>query len=521
MKKSSQAGLFSIEDAVNTYSNSYPEDLEKLLNLVNYEKAKWKILKHESTFVFNGDVLQFSITITNDGMVWLEKISDGHEKIKHVQSTSGNLNSDFKLVSSNNVSVNISEDDITATGGLIVENAVDPGQNFLQSRFARQRNCLVDTPLSENKIDNNYNKSVRILKTSPMRINAVKKVRVSSVTGSNKNDKQEESFKSIDVFFATNRKETGSTEPQDRFGGERNNELTYGIAEVSIPVQRHKVGSLESPSIWKLEFKPNPRKHIVLQNIDILKKSEFSSLINSQMENSGSEKILLFIHGYNVTFTNAARRTAQIAYDLSFNGVPVLFSWPSAGNVHSYTVDEANVEFSFSKAKEFIHSLITETNATEIYLIAHSMGNRVLTNAVKQLFDDDEKACETVKEIILTAPDIDADTFKNDIAPKIIGHGNNVTLYVSGKDKALLASKIVHKYPRLGEAIEPIEVMHGIETIDVSVADSDFFDHSYFSDNRLVINDMFYLIQQRHRASKRAGLKEIKAQNGSYWKMNA
>ena len=35
----------------------------------------------------------------------------------------------------------------------------------------------------------------------------------------------------------------------------------------------------------------------------------------------------MFVHGFNVSFADAARRTAQIAYDLAFGG-PGALSWP-------------------------------------------------------------------------------------------------------------------------------------------------------------------------------------------------
>ena len=34
------------------------------------------------------------------------------------------------------------------------------------------------------------------------------------------------------------------------------------------------------------------------------------------------------------------RRTAQIAYDLKFEGAPIVYSWPSQEGLLSYTVDE-------------------------------------------------------------------------------------------------------------------------------------------------------------------------------------
>jgi len=69
--------------------------------------------------------------------------------------------------------------------------------------------------------------------------------------------------------------------------------------------------------------------------------------------------ILVFIHGYNSSFADAARRAAQLSYDLNFAGAPVLFSWPSRAEVIGYTVDEQNAEWSVSDMKTVLASLAT------------------------------------------------------------------------------------------------------------------------------------------------------------------
>ena len=47
-----------------------------------------------------------------------------------------------------------------------------------------------------------------------------------------------------------------------------------------------------------------------------------------QSSQSFKDHAVVFVHGYNTAFDYAVYRTAQIAYDLKFDGVPFLFSWP-------------------------------------------------------------------------------------------------------------------------------------------------------------------------------------------------
>ena len=112
------------------------------------------------------------------------------------------------------------------------------------------------------------------------------------------------------------------------------------------------------------------------------------------------------------------------------------------------------------------------------------MGNRALTRALGSLLAEDLSVRPRLKEVILTAPDIDADVFRRDIAPALVASGRPITLYASSKDLALVASKKVHGYARAGDAGPGLVVLPGIETIDASTVDTSLLAHSYFAETR-------------------------------------
>lgn len=320
----------------------------------------------------------------------------------------------------------------------------------------------------------------------------------------------------MNVFFATDRKENDDLNIKERFGVERG-ELKYGITKVSIP-RDHRMGELESPSIWKLEFRENPENHIVMLNIKTFDKLSYYEAISQKVNNSLKKNAFIFVHGYNVTFEDAARRTAQISYDLGFDGVPVFYSWPSHGSTLKYTFDEANIKWAQSNIEEFLKDFSEKSDAENIYLIAHSMGSRALTRAYISLVNSNPELKSRFTEIILAAPDIDADVFKRDIAPAMVQAGNSVTLYASSEDIALKASKVVHGgYPRAGDSGRNLIVLPGIESIDSTNMKTGFLGHSYYADERSVISDMFYIFNYGLRASERAGLNEIPSQSGTHW----
>jgi esterase/lipase superfamily enzyme len=317
------------------------------------------------------------------------------------------------------------------------------------------------------------------------------------------------------VFFATDRNLTRSTKPYEMFGASRS-ELRYGTCEVSIP-REHRMGALESPSILKLEFREDPAKHVALLKAEVLPKGKFFSGLATSISSSARRDALLFIHGYNVTFADAARRTAQIAYDLGFHGAPVFYSWPSRGTTAAYAIDEQSIEWSQTNLKTFLEDFLAHSDTQNVYLIAHSMGNRSLTYAVTSLLAKQPSLKQQLKEIILAAPDIDAEVFKRDLAPALINAGLPITLYASSEDRALVLSKQVHGWPRAGESGPGLVITSGIETIDATGTDTSFLGHSYYAEARSIVSDIFYMIRNGHRANERFGLYIVDTPSGRYW----
>ncbi len=122
--------------------------------------------------------------------------------------------------------------------------------------------------------------------------------------------------------------------------------------------------------------------------------------------------------------------------------------WPSQAALEAYTIDQDNAIWSVPHLSRFLVDLQEKTDIDEIHVIAHSMGTRVLTQALAQARDEgfDLK----LNNVILAAPDIDADTFKEQILPKISGVATRLTMYASSGDTALKLSQKIHGNDRLG-----------------------------------------------------------------------
>ncbi len=300
-----------------------------------------------------------------------------------------------------------------------------------------------------------------------------------------------------------------------RYGNERG-QMSYGTCEVTIP-QSHELGEVERPSLLRLEVREDVTKHVVLQRTGRSEKDAFFNQLQKTVEAAPRREVFVFVHGYNVTFDGAARRTAQIAHDVQFQGAPVFFSWPSQGGLLKYTVDETNVEWAVPHLREFLVEITRRSGAESVNLIAHSMGNRALTAALRELQLQLGQEAALFNQIILAAPDIDAEIFRRDLAPALVQTGQRVTLYASSNDQALVASKRVHGYARAGDAGAGLVVLPGIETIDVSRLDTSLLGHSYYGSSDPILSDIRQLIEQALPAAQRTSLLPHAYGDLTYW----
>src|ERR1035437_1445102 len=217
-------------------------------------------------------------------------------------------------------------------------------------------------------------------KRAPAKKAAVKKTRAKRV--GDKPDSPDQMQKgsensSVCVFFATDRQPLQSSESMVKFGSERQRDgkLIYGTCSINIP-KGHRTGHIESPPWLRLELRPNPNKHIFILETITLDEEVFLGRVASAVADSQAKDAFIFVHGYNCTFEDAALRTGQMAFDLSFIGAPILYSWPSKGHIRDYPADETNVSWTSTHFERFLDLIATGSGAKRIHVIAHSMGNR-------------------------------------------------------------------------------------------------------------------------------------------------
>lgn len=310
------------------------------------------------------------------------------------------------------------------------------------------------------------------------------------------------------------------------FYGDALGDLIVGTCEVSIP-KSHQPGQMEAPNKLKAEVW-DPNKHVMLMGANPMQKEAFLASLKRVVSSipAGDRQLLVFVHGFNVTFEDAARRTAQMSYDLEFPGVPTFFSWPSKGVLSpgAYEADELVVAKAVIHLKEFLTSIAERAGADRIHLIAHSMGNRALTGALHEIAIDPKWSGRAIfHEVLLTAPDVPNSYFDR-VYAAMRSTAVRTTLYASREDAALkYAARWVHGERRVGDCSDVMVVKPGMESIDVSDVETDLFGgHWYYAENRHVLADMKELLKRKpaDNCDLRAWLRVVQLPpQAFYWRM--
>lgn len=331
---------------------------------------------------------------------------------------------------------------------------------------------------------------------------------------------QDPPLATVKIFYATNREASGAGRQSPYYTAEPTGSGSLGMGSCLVTIPRdHQMGEIEGPSIFRLEFSRNAANHVFLKSVSPeTNQQKFFDGISAKVLESPKREAFVFVHGFNVTFEDAALRTAQMAYDLGFAGAPILYSWPSQGSLLDYLKDGRNADLSAKELKAFLEELTSRTGVRTVHLIAHSMGNRVLTQALVQMADTGKRANVHFRQVALLAPDIDAVLFQQ-IAERIESEADRVTLYASSKDGALLLSKKLAGYPRAGDATPYPIMIPGIDSIDASAVDTSMLGlfHQYYADNRTILSDLFQLLRDNPPES-RFGLTAVTTGSGSFWR---
>jgi esterase/lipase superfamily enzyme len=287
------------------------------------------------------------------------------------------------------------------------------------------------------------------------------------------------------IFLVTTRAE--SVLPGEFFSSERAQGLGLASVDVTIP-PNHQVGQLERPE----EIPPDPLTELTVVDPRIYASdAAYVAEINATLARLPPEdrRLLVFFHGYNNTTSDAILRLGQFIEDADFQGVPILFTWPSAARTPRYVYDLNSALAARSKLKDMA-DLLLATNARGVDLFAHSMGAfLVMEGLVDAQLSGRLDQRGLIDTIMLASPDIDIDVFRSQVAvlpPAIL---EKIFVLISEDDQALRISRVIAGgVPRVGAAdAEELEAL-GLTVIDLSeIDDSNAGSHTKFAGSPAVV----------------------------------
>jgi len=292
------------------------------------------------------------------------------------------------------------------------------------------------------------------------------------------------------VWFGTNRQLSETAAGVSEVVTNSNaGQFHVGKCDVWIP-KSHRRGELKSP--WYRPESILKSDHLRLADVRLLK--AIGPSISDAIDQSSTTNHLLFIHGFNSSFSEAILRAAQIGFDLGIDGATTAFCWPSRKLfpfVSRYIGDGEVISGSQSALLQLTEQL-SELEG-RIHVIAHSMGNRALTRVWPQMFKKIKvtPALE-LGQVVFAAPDVYQAAFQND-TEGIHEFCDRATVYANRRDYALGLSRLISWTDRAG-LIPPVMNMEKIDMIEVPF-NLARFGHTYFAKLIPLLEDLAGLIE--------------------------
>lgn len=292
----------------------------------------------------------------------------------------------------------------------------------------------------------------------------------------------------VEMVVATTRLKADS--PAELFSGERGAAPAFADIIVSIPPDRsRRIGEVQ----WPERVPGNPATDFVTLRADIIDKPRAIAVFDRLLHKTPTRHVLVFVHGFNNRFEDAVFRFAQFLHDSGADVAPVLFTWPSKGNIFAYGYDRESANYSRDSLEDLFAWLVKNPDVAEVSVLAHSMGNWVTLEALRQMAIRNGRVPPKIRTVLLAAPDVDFDLAREQIAtmgPK----RPSITVFVSQDDRALALSRKVWGGARLGEidpSQEPYKSQLAQQKVDVinltGVQSPDQLNHGTYAENPKIV----------------------------------
>ncbi len=330
-------------------------------------------------------------------------------------------------------------------------------------------------------------------------------------------------------FYSSNRRlDKPATPLQGNRQRERDPSLHFGRFDSEVQPTLG-LGMLINPTEW---FQ---NEEIQLKDVTPLRRDEFLRQLRQQVDNSPHQGLLVLVHGYREAFPTALRKTAFVSHVLDLDAPVLLFDWPGnqGGSLAGYRRARGVAEESGAELAALLEMLATEIEPDSLWLLANSLGGEVVVNAFESL---DQSGVLTgagirLEDVVLTAPDIDRDKLDAGFRNEVEALADNLTVYVSSNDRALVVSRLVNRAPRAGEStLQPDQLDEAERVIALTRASDDLVTlvdvtpvnrtrnfHNFSLETPEFFDDLFLRLTNDETPRSRPIYKVVTPEGRAYW----
>ena len=293
----------------------------------------------------------------------------------------------------------------------------------------------------------------------------------------------------LPVFYATTRAPVPAGEP-GHYANSHGDGVTLGVADVRLGEPGWTWSDLAASDRTNTIEQERPG---VVEGVQELGKAgadgtpgdaerRFLAAIDAQLAKARNHELVLYVHGYRVTFDEVAVLMGSFAHYLG-HGAMVTFQWPTGQYFWNYLTDCPRAERYVPDIERLI-ALLARSSAEKITVIAYSCGSPLLGAALARLRarHPEEGRAELARRyrlgnVIFVASDVDLKTFAREHVPPSLDLAQQLIVYASRNDRALGFSSLMAGASRLGkpdiadltpEELERLAADPRFQVIDVS-----------------------------------------------------
>ena len=331
-------------------------------------------------------------------------------------------------------------------------------------------------------------------------------------------------------FFITNRRfETGDAPVEDRYTSDRGEGLSFGTFDTRIQPSLG-LGMLLDGTDW---FQ---NEEIRITDVSKLDSEDMLEQLRNVVDRTSGRSLLIVIHGFRERFSSALRKTAFIASVLDIDTPVLVFDWPAnqGSSLRGYRASRELADASGADLARALEVIVAEIQPDNLALVANSMGGEVVVSAFSLLYENPDFADSDVEidHVVLTAPDVDHTAFNEQFKHEIKAFAEDLTVYVSSNDRALLISRLINRGERVGESTLSPDMLDEavmisrlvdpdsdlISLVDVTPVNRTRNFHNFSLETPEFYDDLYLRLTTEERAPRSRRLYRVRTPDGSdYW----